>query len=208
MNIFERIYDRNKWLFGSGEGSLTEYTKKYRVFLESFLAKHEIRSVLDFGCGDWQFSKFIHWGDVKYHGVDVVKSVIERNKEKYETGSVKFSLINEDTELETADLLIIKDVFQHWNNEKILNFLPQLKKFKYVLITNCGDLPKAINVEIENGGFHPLDLSAPPFVLKGKYVFSFRTRPVTLRNVIKWLLPSQLRGLDFNNKKVFLIDNT
>ena len=37
MNVFEKIYAKNKWLFGSGEGSLEKYTKKYRIFLEKFL---------------------------------------------------------------------------------------------------------------------------------------------------------------------------
>ena len=191
MNIFEKIYDRNKWRFGSGEGSLEKYTRGYVRFLEKFLAEREIGSVLDFGCGDWQFSSRVNWGAVKYHGVDVVKTVIETNQKKYQDDTKKFSLIGEDTDLQPADLFIAKDVFQHWSNEKIVNFLPRLAKFKYALITNCGDLYRCQNAGIENGGFRTLDLSKNPFALKGEYVFSFRTRPATVKNLVKWFLPYQ-----------------
>lgn len=208
MNVFESIYDKNKWQFGSGEGSLEKYTKKYRIFLEKFLSEYKIKSVLDFGCGDWQFSKYIDWNGIQYHGVDIVQSVIEHHKNKYQTDSIQFSLIGEEYQHEAADLFVVKDVFQHWSNQKIFNFLPQLNKYKYVLITNCGDLPQCMNKDIRNGGFRTLDLSQAPFFLVGKYIFSFRTRPFSLKNVIKWLLPHQSRGLDYNNKKVFFVDNT
>ena len=207
MSVFEKIYDKNKWQFGSGEGSLEKYTRKYRFFLENFLAAYKIKSVLDFGCGDWQFSKYIDWNGIQYHGVDIVESVIIHHQREYQTDSIRFSLIGEDYEPEAADLFIIKDVFQHWSNEKILNFLPQLKKCKYALITNCGDLPQFQNKDIKDGGFRTLDLSKEPFGLKGNNVFSFRTRRVSFRNIIKWLLPYQLGGLDYNNKKVFFIKN-
>src|SRR3989338_7170924 len=120
MNIFEKIYNKNKWRFGSGEGSLEGYTKRYRIFLENFLSEHKIKSVLDFGCGDWQFYKYINWGKVRYHGVDVVKSVIDNNQKNYQTETIKFSFIDENFELEAADLFIAKDVFQHWSNQKIV----------------------------------------------------------------------------------------
>lgn len=207
MNIFESIYIKNKWRCGSGEGSLERYTKNYRIFLEKFLLKYQIKSVMDFGCGDWQFSKYINWGSVRYHGVDIVKSVIDNNKKEYQNELRHFSLIKENSDLEAADLFIAKDVFQHWSNEKVFNFLPQLQKYKYALITNCGDLPQCRNKDIKNGGFRTLDLSKAPFMLKGKYIFVFRTRPISLKNIIKWILPYQLGGLDYDNKKVFFIKN-
>lgn len=208
MNIFEKIYAGNKWKFGSGEGSRERYTRRYVRFLEKFLAERQIHSVLDFGCGDWQFSRRVNWGAVKYHGVDIVATVIEANQKNYQTETRKFSLIGEDTELDTADLFIAKDVFQHWSNDKIANFLPQLRRYRYALITNCGDLYQCLNADIQNGGFRTLDLSKKPFRLKGEQIFSFRTRPVTVRNLVKWCLPYQWGGLDYHNKKVFLIDNT
>ncbi len=210
MNIFEKIYKKNKWNVGSGEGSRERYTRKYRIFLENFLKQHDIKSVLDFGCGDWQFSKHVRWGDIQYQGVDVVRSVIDQNKDKYEKDNITFSLIDQEQSsgLPSADLFIAKDVLQHWSTERIKKFLPKLKNYKYVLVTNCSDLPKTRNSDIEDGGFRTLDLTAAPFYLNGKYIFSFSTREPSFKNIIKWMLPHQLRGLDYNNKKVLFIDNS
>ena len=208
MNIFEKIYDKNKWNFGSGEGSLERYTRGYRNFLERFLREHRIASVLDFGCGDWQSSQYVEWGGVRYHGVDIVPAVIERNQKEYQNASIRFSLIDEADELEAADLFIAKDVFQHWSNDKIRRFLPRLKQYKYALITNCGDLPHCRYTDITDGGFRTLDLSRSPFNVVGRHIFSFCTRPISFRTVVKWLLPHQFKGQDYNNKKVFFIDNT
>jgi len=54
---FERIYADNEWQYGSGEGSLPIHTKGYIAFIESFVANHEVKSVVDLGCGDWQFGR-------------------------------------------------------------------------------------------------------------------------------------------------------
>lgn len=53
---FEEIYATNEWGHGSGEGSLPVHTRGYVAFLQAFLAEKNITSVVDMGCGDWQFS--------------------------------------------------------------------------------------------------------------------------------------------------------
>jgi hypothetical protein len=53
---FRTIYRRRIWQVGSGHGSRVKNTVEYRALLESFLREHRIRSVVDVGCGDWQFS--------------------------------------------------------------------------------------------------------------------------------------------------------
>ncbi|HAQ05822.1 TPA: SAM-dependent methyltransferase, partial [Candidatus Azambacteria bacterium] len=56
QNVFTDIYTKRFWFGGSGSGSLVENTVSYRNFLETFISDNEIKTVLDFGCGDWQFS--------------------------------------------------------------------------------------------------------------------------------------------------------
>ena len=34
------------------------------------LAERRIRTVVDLGCGDWQFSKYVDWRGIEYHGYD------------------------------------------------------------------------------------------------------------------------------------------
>ena len=66
---FEEIYLKNKWLYGSGEGSLPEHTRGYVAVLQKFLREHCITTVVDMGCGDWQFSKLMDWSGITTMGL-------------------------------------------------------------------------------------------------------------------------------------------
>src|SRR5579872_1106350 len=85
-DVFTWIYQSGYWGVDeegrgtSGEGSAWENVQVYVSYLQDFLKKHQIRSVVDLGCGDWQFSQFVEWGDIEYVGIDVVKEIIEKNK--------------------------------------------------------------------------------------------------------------------------------
>src|ERR1039457_4590730 len=108
---FEEIYAKNLWLYGSGEGSLPEHTKPYRMMLKKLLTKLKISGVVDLGCGDWQFSRLIDWTGIDYHGFDVVRTVIEENRRRYSSDNIHFHLYpGLPSELPGGDLLIAKDV--------------------------------------------------------------------------------------------------
>lgn len=172
-SVFSNIYKTNAWTYGSGEGSLEVHTKGYREFLQNFLATYKIKSVVDLGCGDWQIASLMNWEGIHYIGIDVVDNVIEKNKELYGKDQVEFHCFDVFThELPTADLLIVKDVLQHWPNKDILAFFPRLFSFKYALITNC-ILGNYVNVDIPLGIFRPLNLNAPPFYCNLPQVYSF-----------------------------------
>jgi SAM-dependent methyltransferase len=198
---FEKIYERNEWQYGSGEGSLILYTRSYINFLQNFFAENHIKSVVDFGCGDWQFSQYIDWSGIQYYGFDLVESVIDNNKKHYDQPNISFHLFHgEDNELPNADLFIAKDVLQHWSNESIKAFIPTLANYPMSLITNCVN-PYGItaNIDINEGEFRPLDLRLPPFNLKAIEVHSFS------RYIRYWFFP-------FNKpkwtKKVLLMHST
>ena len=63
-NEFTNIYEKELWGRGkgSGAGSRPKFNAPYISFLENFLRDNNIKSVIDFGCGDWQFSQYIDWG--------------------------------------------------------------------------------------------------------------------------------------------------
>ncbi|MCK7594471.1 class I SAM-dependent methyltransferase [Pseudomarimonas salicorniae] len=173
---FEEIYERNEWGHGSGEGSLPVHTRSYVRFLERFLRAHRVRSVVDMGCGDWQFSRGIDWGSAEYRGYDVVPSVIASNEEQFSAPNVSFHLYSGNPQdLPSADLLLVKDVLQHLPHDAIHRFLPCVQKYQHALITNCVN-PRGIteNVDIPLGAFRYLDLRRPPFGIDAKQVFSFK----------------------------------
>ena len=173
--IFNKIYNDNAWGAGSGEGSLPKYTKAYRRFLEQFLRDKQISSVLDYGCGDWQFSQLIDWKNIQYFGVDVVDSLIERHTRMYGTKHIAFQVLHESQEhLPYAELIILKDVLQHWSHQSIQSFMPKIANFKFIMITNCvNPTGPTANDDISDGNFRYLDLRRPPFSYEMTKVLEF-----------------------------------
>ena len=181
--VFTHIYDHAVWGKNStgegfsGGGSLTHNCKPYIKYLKDFMAKHDITSVVDAGCGDWEFAQYIDWSGIDYIGYDVVDSVIQKNKKRFGTSNIKFEQANIiKVDLPTADLFICKHVLQHLTNKDIFALLEQFSKYKYCIITNEVD-PKTLssnNEDIEVGGGHKIDLTRSPFNLSGQKVLNFR----------------------------------
>jgi SAM-dependent methyltransferase len=147
--IFTHIYDKNIW-GGSGGGSDPENTVEYRALLQKFLKERNIQSVVDYGCGDWAFSRLIDWTGIDYRGIDIVESVIRRNDKKYSKSNIRFFTYMHPCH---ADLLIVKDVLQHWSNDSIRDFFDDIEyrhDFKYILITNTAS-QEYDNQDIEAG---------------------------------------------------------
>jgi SAM-dependent methyltransferase len=170
--VFSRIYTGNEWVFGSGDGSLPSSTEEYRSFLQSFLREHRIRSVVDVGCGDWQFSRLLDWSGVEYLGIDVVDEVIKKNSSAFAGPNVRF--LRQDV-LESrpppADLLLLKDVLQHWPFAAIESIISWFPSYRYILVTNEALI--APHQDTEFGGYRPLDLREDPFFMPMTEVLRF-----------------------------------
>ncbi|KAF0102859.1 MAG: glycosyl transferase family protein [bacterium] len=190
---FTTIYDKHTWLGQSmsGPGSDANRTAVFRTYLEEFIRDKGIRSVVDLGCGDWSYSRLVDWGGTNYTGIDVVESVIERNRTQYGSERVSFSCLNAaTTDLPAADLLIAKEVLQHLPNADILAILSKLGAYKYAIFVN--DIThhlrggwkqlwqwKSIcstNADIEAGGYRLLRLTEPPFSLNATRVLIYDNR--------------------------------
>ncbi|MFI0435523.1 MAG: class I SAM-dependent methyltransferase [Parachlamydiaceae bacterium] len=179
---FSEIYDKAIWgrneegLGYSGGGSSVKNAAAYMEFLQNFLKVNAIKSVVDVGCGDWTFSRYLDWNGIDYTGYDIVKNVIERNLVSFSTPSIQFIHGNAvHMDLPEADLLICKDVLQHLSNEDVFFFLNQIHKFKYCLITNDVDQTSmgGANSQISSGGYRTLDLTAAPFNVDGINIFAY-----------------------------------
>jgi glycosyltransferase involved in cell wall biosynthesis/SAM-dependent methyltransferase len=171
---FSEIYRNNEWGFGSGVGSLPDNNTGYMRFLESFLRERKITSVVDFGCGDWQFSRLIDWNGADYLGLDLVPEVIAANRDRYAREGVEFALFERLDQLPMVDLLLCKDVFQHLPNASIREYLEVFKlRAKYLLISNDDQPDDALNGHIEAGGWRPVRLDQPPFSEPAPIVFEW-----------------------------------
>jgi SAM-dependent methyltransferase len=172
-NTFNRIYAEGTWgkdVAGkgtSGTGSTLEITREYRAYVEDFMKKHSVKSVVDAGCGDWGFSSAMDWGDASYLGVDIASDVIAAVRNKHEKGKIKFQVGDITDELPAAELLISKDVLQHLSNELVHKFIRnnlRKGKYKWVILTNNRG---SENRDVASGGYRAIDLAAPPFEVRG-----------------------------------------
>jgi 2-polyprenyl-3-methyl-5-hydroxy-6-metoxy-1,4-benzoquinol methylase len=165
--VFSKIYKEDLWHGGSGAGSKLENVKEYIDILQKYIDKPEVKTVLDLGCGDWQFSKFLDLSSVSYLGVDVVESVIESNSTSYSASNIKFISRDITTyEVPKADLIICKDVLQHLCNKDVVTILVKIiTSSKFSLITNDFNPDNTENKDIDNGNYRCLDLTLSPFYL-------------------------------------------
>ena len=176
--VFSKIYKEDLWGDGSGAGSKVENVTEYVVVLQEYINKPEVKTVIDLGCGDWQFSKFLDLSSVSYLGVDVVESLIESNSNLYSSPNVKF--LNHDIttyEIPEVDLIICKDVLQHLCNKDVNTVVKKIaKSSKFCLITNDYVSTQVFNSDIKNGSYRPLDLRLNPFYLDTRTVLEYEKR--------------------------------
>jgi len=177
-SIWQKIYAHNLWGKGSGPGSSPETTIEYRKFLQGFLSEYKVKTVLDIGSGDWQSSQLIDWTGIHYRGIDCVKDVLENVKAKFEVkDQIEFYLmdvlkdINELSEWK-VDLIILKDVVQHWPTSDITLTLPKLmQQSKHILLTNSSTYGNVTDIGLGdfrslNRHKEPLSTFSPKLMLK------------------------------------------
>jgi SAM-dependent methyltransferase len=184
VEAFRRHYETSEshWGRQSGAGSHPYWNIDYRAFLERFIVINNIRIVIDIGCGDWQFSRFLNFDGVRYYGFDVVESVVAQNRALYSSENVTFDIMPLDfAEMPHADLLIMKDVLQHLLDTEIMRHKRELfSRYPRCLLSNSyRKFETPMNIDVAYGGFRSLDLNAPPYEFRyefrGEYVLEFST---------------------------------
>ena len=121
-------------------------------------------------------------GEKRYTEVDIVPEVVSSNRAAFARDTVDFVAADIRTErLPSADLLVCKDVLQHWDVPSVQRFLARNGgRYRYALITN--DLasvhiaPEMLNADIPIGHWRTLDLERPPFGLAAQWRFDFDIR--------------------------------
>jgi SAM-dependent methyltransferase len=156
---FQRIYRTREWgddgsPFHSGSGSRGAASEQYCVFVIDFIRKHNVRSVVDLGCGDFAIGRRIAEATgVTYTGIDVVPELIEHHTRTEQNPLFRFQCADITTDpLPTADLCLVCQVLQHLSNGEIAKVLQNLRGFPRVLITEHLPLqPRSINLDKPHG---------------------------------------------------------
>jgi len=119
----------------SGVGSYNKFSEFKAQILNAFVVKHNVNSVIDFGCGDGNQLLLANYP--AYIGLDVSPTVIESCKARFLTDTRKtFKVMSEYGE-DTADLSLSLDVIYHLLEDEIFeNYMRTLFKAanRYVII--------------------------------------------------------------------------
>src|SRR6056297_1583218 len=184
-DAMEQIYEINLWGgdevdFYSGSGSHNpEIVDPYIEVVSSFLRSFEKSPVVcDLGCGDFNIGKEVVHLSKKYVGVDIVESLIDRNKKYFVADNLEFHCLDiAKDELPKGDCALVRQVLQHLSNAEIKRIVLKLCNYQYVIVTE--HIPKGDfdpNVDIISGQGIRLkkqsgvDLMAPPFSFKANEV--------------------------------------
>lgn len=167
---FSEIYKNNFWSSSesvSGEGSEVAYTEPLRKWLISIIQILKVKDFVDAPCGDFNWMKHVMPNvDINYIGLDIVDSLIRKNKSEYVSSKLDFRVANicKDA-LPACDMIMVRDCLFHLSYDDINNFLHNLAKtdYKYLLTTTHKVDPDFKNSNIITGDFRIIDLFSQPF---------------------------------------------
>lgn len=171
---FTKIYDLNYWTTEesgpSGIGGVKDESIPYLEFLQDFIDRSNLRTIVDLGCGDFLLMKYIKIPkNTKYIGVDIVDALVDKNSKQYSKDNIKFEAIDNlsDFEKYSGDLLIVKDVIQILTIDQIFYIIKTvLPKYKYaIIVSNFFSLRSQHpqNADIIDGDSRGINLEIAPF---------------------------------------------
>lgn len=166
---FSRIFEENLWQSDqtvSGRGSTIESTATLREQLPRLLVELGVKSILDAGCGDFNWMKTVNLGGINYIGVDVVERLIQRNQKNYGARDISFLAADITIDpLPSADLVLCRECLIHLPNIGVSMALRNFRAagVKYLLATTDPTITE--NVDIWPGSFRAINLEIAPFNL-------------------------------------------
>lgn len=190
-SLFSGIYSEDRWNGGSGPGSTPAFCQPVAEFLAAYIRDNRIRSLVDLGCGDFQWMPTVlAETGVTYCGLDVVPAVIARHRAAWP--GRRFDVVDVSAapagEIPAADLYWSKDVLQHWPSQVVADFLDRFfaaKPEAHLLVCNCAGQPAGGRVLDDRWHFAPLDATQSPladfgpelvFAWGGKHVYRLHQR--------------------------------
>lgn len=164
---FTSIYNDGIWFSNkesaSGTGSTLEVTKKVREWLPEIIKELEIKTLVDMGCGDFNWMKEVKL-ECNYIGTDIVKSVIDNNILNYKKHNIDFIHHNAiEQKTPNADAVICRDVLFHLSFNDCFSVLKNIQQSsaKYLITTSFKGID--LNKDIYSGHFRKISLENEPY---------------------------------------------
>ncbi|HAM14302.1 MAG TPA: hypothetical protein DCP91_00255 [Eggerthellaceae bacterium] len=180
QEAFQYIYKNDGWGylrledapddFYSGPGSYAaELVEPYVILVKELVAEMGIKTIVDLGCGDFNVGSRIAPLVDDYTGCDIVPELVARNNRIFSDDGCRFVCLDMvDDNLPPADLCLIREALQHLSNEEVLQILPKLRQYKFVLITEGVEMSRgACNSDVPHGSYRGISLEDPPFSMAG-----------------------------------------
>lgn len=169
---FTYVYCSNEWKSSesaSGPGSNLDSgsVRQARIALSQVLHDHDIRSIADVPCGDfnWMPHFLAEHPHVDYAGYDIVTPLIAANRKTY-TGR-RFHVLDITRKMpERADLLFSKDLVNHLMERDVWRALANMVRSgaTYLMITSNADpVPNAELPKNLGGVSRTLNLQIAPY---------------------------------------------
>lgn len=115
----------------NGPGATMAATEQLRKDLPGLLQRHDIKTVLDVGCGDWTWMQHVDLSMLQsYTGWDVDAATIEENKRRFASRTnVTFECKNllTETDIPKVDLILARHVLMHFPNDYTSQILERFK---------------------------------------------------------------------------------
>ena len=166
---FTEVYERNLFEGGdslSGEGSDLVQTDRLRIEVPKLLKKMGVSSILDAPCGDYFWMKEVDLPVDRYHGIDVVQHVVEKNSRMFSSEKVEFSCrdITKD-KLPEADLIFSRDCLVHLSFADCLDAIRNYKSSgaRYLLATTFTNREANVDFRGPDDFWRTLNLQLEPF---------------------------------------------
>ena len=160
----------------SGPGSWKSFARDSVDFIDHVIKKHNIKSILDLGCGDWNWFSEVDLSGCHYTGWDADELMIANNQSKYGAENINFFVKDIfNNEYPQVDLIICRDVLFHVEFELSIKLINDAKQKTNFFLSTCfrgeksnSGIKKYCN--IENWGFFRINLNIAPFNLLNKEI--------------------------------------
>lgn len=169
QEVFAEIHRSNGWRDPesvSGPGSGVARTALIREHLVRLLVELRVGSVLDAGCGDFNWMRLADLPVQRYTGVDVVPALVAANRRRHRRSGCEFRLADVTVDpLPRVDLILCRDCLVHLPLRDVGRALANFRwsGATYLLTTTFRD--HGPNVDIPIGHWQPLNLERAPFAL-------------------------------------------
>ena len=183
QSLFREIYHKGYWgtssqhpfYSGSGSHDKTQTIPYINAVKNLITSLPERPVIIDLGCGDFNIGQQLYNLSKHYHAIDIVAELITYHKQHFKADNLSFKCMDATTEtLPDGDILLIRQVFQHLDNDSIKVILDQAIKYSVIVVTEhipegnfvankdkpCGPDSR---LRIKSG----VDITAAPFLLSG-----------------------------------------